>query len=70
MEVKNVGTFLVMLVKMVTPPLPPQTKLNYEQNGWKWLLFLEAKLQGGGGGMGDDGKNPEPIKQLSLGAES
>ena len=29
MEVK------VILLKLVTPPLPPQTKLNCEQNGWK-----------------------------------
>ena len=33
MEVKSVGTFPVILLKLVTPPLPPQTKLNLEQNG-------------------------------------
>ena len=32
-EVKSVGTFPVILVKLATPPLPPQTKLNLEQNG-------------------------------------
>ena len=39
MEVKSVGTFPVILLKLVTPPLPPQTKLNLEQNGWKWVIF-------------------------------
>ena len=36
-KVKSVRTFPEILVKLVTspPPLPPQTKLNYEQNGWK-----------------------------------
>ena len=47
MEVKCAGTFPVILVKLVTPPLPPTTKLNFEQN------FLGAKtLLGGGGGGG------------------
>ena len=32
MEVKRFGTFPVILVKLATPPLPPQTKLNFEQN--------------------------------------
>ena len=35
MKVKSVGTFPVILLKLVTSPLPPQTKLNLEQNGWK-----------------------------------
>ena len=50
MEVKSVGTFPVMLLKLVTPPLPPQTKLNLEQNGWKWVLFLTTTLLGEVGG--------------------
>ena len=33
MEVKSVGTFPVILPKLATPPLPPQTELNLEQNG-------------------------------------
>ena len=33
MEVKSVGTFPVILLKLATPPLSPQTKLNLEQNG-------------------------------------
>ena len=32
-EVKSVGTFPVILLKLATPPLPPQTKLNLDQNG-------------------------------------
>ena len=68
MEVKCAGTFPVILVKLVTPPLPPTTKLNFEQN------FLGAKTLLGGGGwggeVGDEGMNLEPIKKLSLGAGS
>ena len=50
MEVKSVGTFPVILLKLVTPPLQPQTKLNLEQNGWKWVLFLSTTLLGEVGG--------------------
>ena len=39
MKVKSVGTFPVILEKLATPPLPPQTKLNFEQNGWKRVFF-------------------------------
>ena len=68
MEVKSVGTSPVKLLKIATPPLPPQTKLNLEQNGWNWVLFLATTLLGevggggGGGGGGDDGMNPKPNK--------
>ena len=36
---KSVGTFPVILVKLATSPLPPQTMLKFEQNGWiaTWL---------------------------------
>ena len=37
MEVKSAGTFPVILLKLVTPPLPPQTKLNLELCS-KWRL--------------------------------
>ena len=71
MEVKSVGTFPVLLLKLATPSLPPQTKLDLEQNGSKWVLFLATTLLGEvGGGGGDDGMNPKPHKKLSLGAES
>ena len=68
MEVKSVGTFPVILLKLATPPLPPQTKLNLEQNGWNWVLFLTTTLLGEGGG-GDNAMNPKPNKKMSLGAE-
>ena len=48
MEVKSVGTFSVILVKVVTPPLPPQTKLNFEQMGGI-DCFFGHNIAGGGG---------------------
>ena len=71
--VKSVGTFSVTLVKLATPPLPPQTKLNFEHHEWKRLLFLATTWLGGGGGgggWGDDRMNPKPIKKMSIVAES
>ena len=59
-----VGTFSEALVKLATPPFPPQTKLNSEQNRWKQVLFWP---QNSGGVWGDEGMNPKPIKILSLG---
>lgn len=32
-EVKSVGTFPMILVKLATSPLPTQTILNFEPNG-------------------------------------
>ena len=61
--VKSVGTFSVTLVKLATPPLPPQTKLNFKHHGWKRLLFLATTLLwggGGGGGGGVGGRQDEP----------
>ena len=52
MEVKSVGTFPVILLKLATPPLPPQTKLNLEQNGWNWVLFFGHNIARGRGGGG------------------
>ena len=52
MEVKSIGTFPVVLVKLATPPLPPQTKLNFEHHGWKWVFFC-PNIAGGWGGWGD-----------------
>ena len=46
-------------------PLPPQTKLNFAQNGWKWVLFLPQHCWGE---LGDDGMNPKPNKKWLLGA--
>ena len=38
----------MILVKLATPPLPPQTKLNFEQNAES---FAGAGCVGGGGGV-------------------
>ena len=54
MEVKRVATFSVILVKLATPPLPPQTKLNFEQMGGM-TAFLATNLLGGGRGGGEWG---------------
>ena len=34
MEVKSVGTFPVILLKLATPALSLRKKLNFEQRGW------------------------------------
>ena len=68
MEVKSVATFSVILVKLATPPLPPQTKLNFEQMGGM-TAFLDTTLLEEGE-WGDDGMYQKEIKKLSLGAES
>ena len=64
MEVKRFGTFPVILVKLATPPLPPQTKLNFEQNAESF-----AGAGGGGKQWEDGGRNPIRIQKLLLGAE-
>ena len=61
MEVKSVGIFPVILLKLATPPLPPQTKLNLDQNGWKWVLFLATTLLGEVGGRRDEPKAEQKI---------
>ena len=57
-----------ILVKLATPPLPPQTKLNFEQMGGM-TAFLDTTLLAEGE-WGDDGMYPKEMKKLSLGAES
>ena len=59
----------MILVKLVTPPLPPKTKLNFEQN-FLWGQNLAGWGGGGSGEVGDEGMNLKPIKKLSLGAGS
>ena len=39
-----------LFLKLATPPLPPQTKLNLEQNGRNRVLFLATTLLGEVGG--------------------
>ena len=64
MEVKSFGAFLVILVKLATPPLPPQQS---------WILNKMSEIicwAGGGGGEWEDGgRNPKWIKKLLLAAE-
>ena len=43
---KSVGTFPVILVKLATSPLPPQTILNFEQNGWDVTLLEGVEDEG------------------------
>ena len=50
MKVKSVRTFAVILVKLATPPLPPKTKLNFEQNWAERGAFFGHKIAGGSGG--------------------
>ena len=63
----------MILVNLVTPPLPPKTKLNFKQKFLGAKTLLGGGGGGGGGGSGevaDEGMNLEPIKKLSLGAGS
>ena len=60
--------FPVILVKLATPLLPPQTKLNFEQIGSNEGFFAHNIAGGSGGGRRDEPKRPN--KKLSLGAES
>ena len=55
MDVRSVGTFSVILVKVVTPPFPPQTKLTFEQMGGN-ECFFGHNIAGGSGGMRDEPK--------------
>ena len=57
----------MILVKLVTPPLPPKRKLNFEQNFWGPKHCWGG---GGSGEVGDEGMNLEPIKKLPSGAGS
>ena len=49
------------ITKTSDPSLPPQTKLNLEQNGWKWVLFLATTLLGEVGGRRDEPKAEQKI---------
>ena len=60
MEVKSFGTFPVILVKLATPLLPPQTKLNFEQSGWNHLLG------GGGGRVGGRREEPKTDQKIVI----
>ena len=57
--VKSVGTFPVILVKLVTPPLPPQTKLILSTMGGNECFFWPQHCWRE---WGDDGMNPRQIE--------
>ena len=63
MEVKSVATFSVVLVKLVTSSLPPQTKLNFEQMGGM-TAFSAHNIAGGE--WRDDRMNPKKIKKIVI----
>ena len=66
MEVKSVGTFSVILVKVATSPVPPQTKLSF----FKWVeitaFFGAQYCLGGGGGGGGGGVGPKAAKKIVI----
>ena len=65
MEVKSVGTFSVILVKVATSPVPPQTKLSF----FKWVeitAFLGAQYCLGGGGSGGRRDEPKAVKKIVI----
>ena len=55
--------FPVILVKLATPLLPPQTKLNFEQIGSNESFFAHNIAGGSGGGRRDEPKLPNKRKQ-------
>ena len=68
---RSKGTFSVILVKETTPPLPPQTKLNFEQICGNDCFFGPQHCFVGGGGSGGTTRWAQSwSKNLSFGAES
>ena len=59
--VKSVGTFPVILVKLATPPLPPQTKSNFEQMGGNGSFFSHNIAGEGMGGRQNEPKGDQKI---------
>ena len=55
MHIKYVGTFPVIIISKTgnLPPSHPETMLNFEHNGWKWVRLMSLMSQhcpGEGGG--------------------
>ena len=50
MEVKSIGTFPVVLVKLATPPLPPPNKVEFWAPWVEMSVFLPQHCWGGGEG--------------------
>ena len=53
----------MILVKLATPPLPPQTKLNFEQNAES---FAGAGCGGGLGGSGRTAGGPKTDAKIVI----
>ena len=60
MEVKSVATFSMILVKIATSSLPPQTKLDFEKMGGM-TAFFGHNIAGGSGGRWDEPKEDQKI---------
>ena len=61
MEVKSVGTFPVILVKVATPPLPPKQSWILSKMDGNECFFGQNIASGSGG---DHRMNPKPIKKI------
>ena len=70
MEVKSVGTFPVILVKVATPPLPPKQSWILSKMDGNECFFGQSIAGGGGGGVGGRQHEPKADKKNCLGAES
>lgn len=55
MEVKSVGTFPTVTVKLATSPLSPQTMLTFQQNESSNGSFFGSHSSAGGMGKGEGG---------------
>ena len=49
-EVKSVGTFPVILLKLATPPLPPPNKVEFGAKWVKMSAFFGHNIAVGSGG--------------------
>ena len=67
MEVKSVGTFPVILVKVATPPLPPKQSWILSKMDGNECFFSQNIASGRGG---TTGWTQSRLKKLFLGAES
>ena len=72
MEVKSVGTFPLILLKLALAPPPPPPPPSHPKQSWIWSkmgeneCFFCHNIARGGGGLGNDGMNPKPNKKIVL----
>ena len=60
MEVKSVGTFPVLLLKLATPSLPPPNKVGFGAKWVKMSAFFGHNIARGSRGGGGRGRRDEP----------